>query len=429
MIPAIESLLAANFQMRNGTGVLIISPTRELCLQIYGVVEQLCKYHANITHGVITGGLKRSAEASRLSRGIMLLVATPGRLLDHLQNTKSFKYDSLISLIIDEADRILEHGFEQELRSIIKLLPDKRQTVFFSATQTKSLQDIARVSVRSPVIIGVENRDKTSTAAGIEQGFVICEAEKRFLLLYSFLKRAQKKKVIVFMSTCNAVKFFSELLNYIDLPVLDLYGKQVQAKRSRTFLEFCNATKGILLCTDVAARGLDIPQVDWIVQYDPPTNTKEYIHRVGRTARGLNGKGRALLFLQPEELRFLDHLKQANVPLNEFDFPQEKIANVQPQLEKLIGENVHLHKSAREGFVSFMNGYAQHPLKDVFTVSLLDINGIAKSFGFSSPPKVSLQISVKSRQNVDKRAAEIAKQSGSKDVERLVSNASRQWSR
>jgi superfamily II DNA/RNA helicase len=111
-------------------------------------------------------------------------------------------------------------------------------------------------------------------------------SRRRFLLLFTFLKKNLKRKVMVFFSSCNAVKYHGELLNYIDIPVMDIHGKQKQQKRTATFFEFCKAEKGILLCTDVAARGLDIPAVDWIIQYDPPDDPREYIHRVGRTARG-----------------------------------------------------------------------------------------------------------------------------------------------
>lgn len=116
-------------------------------------------------------------------------------------------------------------------------------------------------------------------------------------------------QVMVFFSSCNSVKYHAELLNYIDIPVTDIHGKQKQQRRTTAYFEFCQAEKGVLLCTDVAARGLDIPAVDWIIQYDPPDDPKEYIHRVGRTARGKSGKGRALLLLLPEELGFLAYLK------------------------------------------------------------------------------------------------------------------------
>jgi len=338
----------------------------------------------------------------------------------------------LLALVIDEADRILEVGFEEEIRGIIKLLPKNRQTMFFSATQTQNVQDIARISVRSPVYVGVNQDEKASTASGIEQGYVICPCDMRFLLLFTFLKKNLKKKVIVFFSTCNAVKYYGELLNYIDVPVLDLHGQQKQKKRTSTFFEFCNAEKGILLCTDVAARGLDIPAVDWIIQFDPPSDPKEYIHRVGRTARGLNATGKALLFLMPEELNFLKHLKAAKVPLNEFEFPQEKIAKVQNQLESVVEKNYFLYKSAREAFRSFVQAYAQHPLKDAFNVQKLDLVAVAKSFGFQHPPTVSLNVPLKSRPSVDARAGGQKSRHGFDDENPYGTSSStttRQWSR
>lgn len=120
---------------------------------------------------------------------------------------------------------------------------------------------------------------------------------------------------MVFFSACNSVKYHAELLNYIDIKVWDIHGKQKQARRTNVFSEFGKASEGTLLCTDVAARGLDIPAVDWIIQYDPPDDPKEYIHRVGRTARGRDGKGKALLFLMPSELGFLEYLREAKVPI------------------------------------------------------------------------------------------------------------------
>ena len=124
-----------------------------------------------------------------------------------------------------------------------------------------------------------------ATVNTLQQGYVVAESDKRFLLLLSFLHKNKKKKIIVFFSSCNAVKYYAELLNYIGTPVMDLHGKQKQKKRTATFFEYVEKDTGILLCTDVAARGLDIPKVDWIIQFDPPDDPKEYIHRVGRTAR------------------------------------------------------------------------------------------------------------------------------------------------
>jgi ATP-dependent RNA helicase DDX18/HAS1 len=347
LIPAIEMLYSMKFKPRNGTGVLIVSPTRELALQIFGVARELLEKHSQ-TYGICIGGANRRAEAEKLVKGVNLLIATPGRLLDHLHNTEGFVYKNLKSLIIDEADRILEVGFEDEMRSIIKILPKDRQTMLFSATQTTKVDDLARISLKpGPLYINVDYRKEHSTVDGLEQGYVICDSDTRFRLLFSFLKKHQKKKIIVFFSSCNAVKYYAELLNYIDLPVLDLHGKLKQQARTNRFFEFCNATSGTLICTDVAARGLDIPEVDWVIQFDPPDDPRDYIHRVGRTARGSNGKGRSLMFLLPSEVGFLKLLKEARVPLVEFELPANKILNIQSQLEALIGKNYYLNKVRR----------------------------------------------------------------------------------
>lgn len=392
LIPVIELLHRVKWTNRNGTAAVIISPTRELALQIFGVVADVCKYHSQ-TYAIVMGGANRKMEAMKLEKGVAIIVATPGRLLDHLQNTSGFIVKNLLALIIDEADRCLEIGFEEEMHQIIKHLPKKRQTMLFSATQTTKVEDLVRVSFKNkPIYIGVHDKGEVSTVAGLEQGFVVVSSENRFLLLYTFLRRNLKKKVIVFMSSCNAVKFYYELLNHVDIPVLELHGRQKQHKRTTTFYKFCKADTAILICTDVAARGLDIPSVDWIIQFDPPDEPKEYIHRVGRTARGVEAKGKALLFLIPSELGFLRHLKAAKVPVNEYEFPQNKIARVQPQLEKLISSNYALSKSAKDGFRSYLQSYASHGMKDIFNVHELDLKGVASSFCFETPPHVNLNI-------------------------------------
>ncbi|KAJ9658765.1 ATP-dependent RNA helicase [Neophaeococcomyces mojaviensis] len=393
LIPAIELLSSLRFKPRNGTGVVVVSPTRELALQIFGVARELMAHHSQ-TFGIVIGGANRRAEAEKLTKGVNLLIATPGRLLDHLQNTPGFVFKNCKALVIDEADRILEVGFEDEMRQIIRILPSEhRQTMLFSATQTTKVEDLARISLKpGPLYINVDHKKEHSTVSGLDQGYVICDSDKRFLLLFSFLKRNLKKKIIVFFSSCACVKYHAELLNYIDLPVLDLHGKQKQQKRTNTFFEFCNAKQGTLICTDVAARGLDIPAVDWIVQFDPPDDPRDYIHRVGRTARGANAKGRSLMFLQPNEVGFLSYLKEAKIPIVEYEFPMKKIVNVQSQLEKLIGQNYYLNKSAKDAYRSYLQAYASHSLRSVFDVNKLDLIKVAKSFGFPTPPRVDIQL-------------------------------------
>ena len=245
-----------------GTGIIIISPTRELALQIFGVVKELMAGHSQ-TFGIVMGGANRRAEADKLAKGVNLIVATPGRLLDHLevsagvvilfitshsfvlQNTKGFVFRNLKALVIDEADRILEIGFEEEMKKIIRILPnglpsvintvisegfdawlllEDRQSMLFSATQTSKVTDLARISLRpGPLQIDVDKEESTSTVSTLTQGYVVCPSDRRFLLLFTFLKKNMKKKIVVFFSSCNSVKYHGELLNYIDVPVLDLH--------------------------------------------------------------------------------------------------------------------------------------------------------------------------------------------------------------
>ncbi|XP_023221465.1 ATP-dependent RNA helicase DDX18-like isoform X2 [Centruroides sculpturatus] len=391
LIPAVELVYKLKFKPRNGTCVIIISPTRELSMQTYGVLQEVLKYHQH-TYGLVMGGTNRQTEATKLVKGVNILVATPGRLLDHLQNTQ-FLYKNLQCLIIDEADRILDIGFEEEMKQIVKILPKRRQTMLFSATLTKKTEDLIHVAMNNePLYVGIEENKESATVEGLEQGYVICPSDKRFLLLFTFLRKNKKKKMMVFFSSCMSVRFHHDLLNYIDLPVLSIHGKQGQSKRTTTFFQFCNAESGILLCTDVAARGLDIPKVDWIIQYDPPDDPKEYIHRVGRTARGERGIGNALLILREEELGFIRYLKLAKIPLKEFEISWNKLANVQLSLEKLISRNHYLYMAAKEAYKAYVRAYDSHQLKSVYDVNTLDLKAVCKSFGFTVPPCVDLSI-------------------------------------
>lgn len=199
LIPILELLTKVEFTRKQGTGAIILSPTRELSLQIYGVLRDIVE-HAGLphTHGLVMGGANRRAEAEKLVKGVNIVVATPGRLLDHLANTSGFNYQRLQVLVIDEADRILEQGFEEDMHQIIKLLPKQRQTMLFSATQTRKVEDLARLAIQTPpVYVGVHDDSSLATVEGLQQGYVVCPAEKRFMLLFTFLKKNKNKKIMV----------------------------------------------------------------------------------------------------------------------------------------------------------------------------------------------------------------------------------------
>ncbi|KAI0986167.1 hypothetical protein GJ496_002069 [Pomphorhynchus laevis] len=408
LIPIIQKI---NMKL-SGLQALVICPTRELSIQTFNVLKELVsRLDPKPSCGIAIGGTSRQDEARRLTGGkkgdftVSIIVCTPGRLLDHIMNTAGFNFRNLRMLILDEADRILDIGFEEDLKSIFNKLPvKKRQTCFFSATLSEKLNDMAKLAMQNrheqALYISANTDDNVddATVSSLVQGYAIVPIEKRFLLLYTFLKKNEDKKVIVFLSSCLSVKFHNELLNFIDIAgVKCIHGRQKQAKRTSTFLEFCQASKGILICTDVAARGLDIPAVDWIVQYDPPDDPKEYIHRVGRTARA-GASGNALLMLAPSELGLLRYLRVAGVSsINEFKFSWSKIANVQNELENIISKNYFLHMAGRDAYKSYVRAYASHHLKDIYNISRLDLKQVAKSFGFIEPPYVNLDVGAPSK--------------------------------
>ncbi|MCL4128498.1 UNVERIFIED_CONTAM: hypothetical protein GTU68_004376 [Idotea baltica] len=344
-------------------------------MQTFGVLRDLMKYHSQ-TYGLVIGGTNRKSEAEKLVKGVNIVVATPGRLLDHLQNTSRFLFKNLTCLVIDEADRIFDVGFEEEMKQIVKILPKNRQTMLFSATKDKKTNDLVRLALKAQLMeVDVDYDKFQATTEGLEQTYVICPVEKRFLVLYTFIKKSRKKKVMIFLSSCMAVKFYNELFNFVDIPVSCIHGKQKQTKRTSTFYEFSNAESGILLCTDVAARGWDIPAVDWIIQYDPPDDPKEYIHRVGRTARA-GSKGQALLFLTEDEIGFISYLKAHKVNVDPMDVTWSKVANIQAQLEKLVITNHFLQSSAKKAFSSYVKAYHSHSLKDCYDVTKLDLKKV-----------------------------------------------------
>lgn len=413
LIPIVENISRSGFKPKNGTAAICIGPTRELCQQIEGVLLKLLKYfNGSITFLCCIGGQSRGQEGFKLASGQMIVIASPGRLLDHLKLTEGWETKNLLMLAVDEADRVLDNGFEEDLREIVSLLPKKRQTFLFSATQTTRVEQLARISFyKPPVFISLKSKEDKATVDTLEQGYVVCPSEQRLMLLYHFTKKNLKKKVIVFFSSRNSVSFHCELFNYIDVPCVAFHGKQKQHQRSSTYMQFCNSPSGVLLTTDVAARGLDIPRVDWIVQYDPSDDPVKYIHRVGRTARA--GRcGNALMFLLPQEQLFLKYLYQdAHVSVNEYAFDLSKLDDsVHTQLEKIVMANYYLRTSARQAYEGYLLSYSSCQLKNVFNVQQLDLARVAKGFALSEPPPLKIDLS-QSAAHLNKKARKEFQQS------------------
>jgi ATP-dependent RNA helicase DDX18/HAS1 len=222
LIPAVELLFRTNFSQNQGTGVIVLTPTRELAMQLYDVTKDLFQFNKK-SHAVIYGGNYRKKEALKLQKGVNLLIATPGRLLDHLKNTENFNCKNLCLLIIDEADAILKIGFEEELKEILGILPVERQTMLFSATLTPKVENLVSLSMTDPVFVSLESSNESATVKNLEQGYILAKPDIKFSILYSYIKNNLDKKVIVFFASCSEVRVNFNFFVYIKCKVNILF--------------------------------------------------------------------------------------------------------------------------------------------------------------------------------------------------------------
>lgn len=316
LIPVLECLYRQQWSSMDGLGALIISPTRELAYQTFEVLRKVGKNH-EFSAGLIIGGKDLKSESERIPRS-NIVICTPGRLLQHMDETAAFHASNLHMLVLDEADRILDMGFADTLNAIVENLPKSRQTLLFSATQTKSVKDLARLSLKDPEYVWVHEKAKFSTPATLEQSYVVCELHQKVNMLYSFIRSHLKKKVIVFFACCKEVQYLFRALCRLrpGMPLLALHGKQQQMKRVEVYNDFLKKQNAVLFATDIAARGLDFPAVNWVLQFDCPEDADTYIHRVGRTARYKEGGEALLLLLPSEEKGMVSQLQEKKVPIN-----------------------------------------------------------------------------------------------------------------
>ncbi|XP_004689342.1 PREDICTED: probable ATP-dependent RNA helicase DDX10 [Condylura cristata] len=388
LVPVLEALYRLQWTSTDGLGVLIISPTRELAYQTFEVLRKVGKNH-DFSAGLIIGGKDLKHEAERINN-INILVCTPGRLLQHMDETICFHATNLQMLVLDEADRILDMGFADTMNAIIENLPKKRQTLLFSATQTKSVKDLARLSLKNPEYVWVHEKAKYSTPATLEQNYIVCELQQKISVLYSFLRSHLKKKSIVFFSSCKEVQYLYRVFCRLrpGVSILALHGRQQQMRRMEVYNEFVRKRAAVLFATDIAARGLDFPAVNWVLQFDCPEDANTYIHRAGRTARYKEG-GEALLILLPsEEKGMVQQLLQKKVPVKEIKINPEKLIDIQKKLESFLAQDQDLKERAQRCFVSYIRSVYLMKDKEVFNVSKLSMPEYALSLGLAVAPRV-----------------------------------------
>jgi ATP-dependent RNA helicase DDX31/DBP7 len=486
-----------DFNRHSGLFGIVLAPTRELSKQIATVLENLLSCYHWIVAGTVIGGEKKKSEKARLRKGLNILVATPGRLADHLDNTEALDLSNVRWLVLDEGDRLVELGFQNDIQKIISVLnlrarkrvdkpipglPERRTTVLCSATIKADVEQLQSISLKNPVSIAVDGNDAAnsegdqvennfSAPAQLKQSYVIAPPKQRLVTLIAILKQTFKRKgsvmkCMVFMSCSDSVDFHFELLTRGDkaedkenqpdgsdtpkkrkassskkdsekrgkiaqgntisesrtngsasdisgqdskVQIFRLHGSLSQPTRTSTLKAFSETKEpAIMICTDVAARGLDVPNIDLVIEYDPPFSKDDHLHRIGRTARA-GRDGRAMIFLQPgcEEgyVEILKEGKPRNLTRHDSDeflkkgfSPtsgvvgahewEQRATDYQLDVERWALENPNHLEQARRAFQSHLRAYNTHVSAErhIFNFAEMHTGHLAKSFALRDKP-------------------------------------------
>ncbi|XP_047552157.1 ATP-dependent RNA helicase DDX55 isoform X3 [Lutra lutra] len=382
VIPILEILLRRGEKLKkHQVGALVITPTRELAIQIDEVLAHFTKHLPQFSGNII--------------------VATPGRLEDMFRR-KAEGLDlascvrSLDVLVLDEADRLLDMGFEASINTILEFLPKQRRTGLFSATQTQEVESLVRAGLRNPVRISVKEKGVAAsstqkTPSRLENYYMVCKADEKFNQLVHFLRNHKQEKHLVFFrgqSTCACVEYYGKALEALvkGVQIMCIHGK-MKHKRDKIFMGFRRLQSGILVCTDVMARGIDIPEVNWVLQYDPPSSASAFVHRCGRTARIGHG-GSALVFLLPMEESYVSFLEiNQKCPLQEMKL-QKNTGDLLPKLKSMALADRAVFEKGMKAFVSYVQAYAKHECNLIFRIKDLDFASLARGFALLRMPKM-----------------------------------------
>ena len=337
-------------------------------------------------------------------KGGNIVIGTPGRLEDllvgrtvgatHQQNPFVIGLRNLEVLILDEADRLLSLGFDSALSTILGFCPKQRRTGLFSATQTSEISALVRAGLRNPVVVTVKQAGAGSearTPTTLSNHYMVVEPRWKLAVLVHWLRQRPQEKIMLFAATCACVDYFALLLGRLlpNTAVLSIHG-QMKNKRNKIFGKFRSAECGVLLCTDVMARGVDIPTVHWMVQLDPPSNAEAFVHRCGRTAR-IGNRGAALLLIGPSEETYVDFLAlNQKVTLGRLEPPSEP-PDLVGEVRALLRADRSVMDRANRAFVSFVQSYAKHECSMILRVRDLDLGGLASAYGLKMPRMLEIK--------------------------------------
>lgn len=284
---------------------LILTPTRELAAQIYDNVVEYSKY-LEIRSTVIFGGVNQKPQVSKIRNGIDILIATPGRLLD-LENQRLLSLRNVEILVLDEADRMLDMGFQRDINKIMNLLPSKRQNLLFSATFSKEIKRLAKGILNEPAL--VETSPQNTTVEAIVQYIYKVDKNKKSNLIIQLIKEGNWRQVLVFTRTKHGANNLCKKMIKADISAAAIHGNKSQSARTKALAGFKDGTIEILVATDIAARGLDIPLLPHVVNFELPNIPEDYVHRIGRTGRA-GAKGEAISLVCVDEKQYLKDIEK-----------------------------------------------------------------------------------------------------------------------
>ncbi|XP_021769245.1 DEAD-box ATP-dependent RNA helicase 18-like [Chenopodium quinoa] len=395
VVPLVEILRRSNPSPKPHQVLgIIISPIRELSSQIYNVALPFISTLSNVKPMLLVGGGDIKTDLRKIEEdGANVLIGTPGRLFDIMERVDVLEFRDLEVLILDEADRLLDLGFQKDINKIISRLPKIRRTGLFSATQTEAVEELSKAGLRNPVRVEVR---ATATAniskipSGLHIEYLECEADRKSSELVDLLVKYKSKKIIIFFMTCACVDYWGVVLPQLTVlkghSIIPIHGKMKQSARKKASESFTGLSSGVLLCTDVAARGLDIPGVDCVLQFDPPQDPNVFNHRVGRTAR-MGKEGSAVVFLLPKEESYVEFLRIRRVPLQKRECSNGP--DVVPQIRSVAIKDRDVVQKGQKAYVSFIRAYKEHHCSYIFRWKELEYGKLGMGYGLLQLPLMS----------------------------------------
>lgn len=357
-LPLLHRLSEGKPATANRARALILTPTRELAAQVAESVAQYGQF-LPLRSAVVYGGVKINPQMMTLRRGVDILIATPGRLMD-LYQQNAVRFDTLEVLVLDEADRMLDMGFINDIRKIIALLPPKRQTLLFSATFSSAIRQLAGNLMQNPAEVSVSPRNTTATA--VQQSIIPVDKSRKSALLASLINQPDWSQVLVFCRTKHGANKLTKQLDGIGVQAAAIHGNKSQGARTKALADFKAGKIQALIATDIAARGLDIDRLPHVVNFDLPNIAEDYVHRIGRTGRA-GATGEAISLVCAEEIAELHGIeKLIGTPIPRIDLPEFAPAEPLPTTSNGVKKQqpARRQSSAKPGVAKASQG---HPSK------------------------------------------------------------------